>query len=450
VPELTAARVAEITGGRLVGDGSATANSMVHDSRNAADGVAFAAVAEGNDFVRDALAAGAPFAIVERDTDVGPVVVVPDTMRALGDLATAVRREMSVDVVGITGSTGKTITKDLVATVLGVRYRVHATPKSLNQEIGVPLVVLGCPPDTEVMVSELGARHVGDIAYLCSIVRPRTGIITGIGITHLEEFGSRAAIARTKSELLRSLPADGVAIVPSDDDYLPVLSASTDARVRTVGPGASISYRAERIDTTGHTHGVVTVDGHDVGVVIPIAGRALMRNVALAIACGVEHGVDPDEAARAIAGARVSSFRMEIVEVGGWTIINDAYNANPTSVSSALRSAKEMAGGRALWAVLGPMAELGPASEAEHRRIGRLSAALGYDGIIAIGEEGAEIARGAGDLASRVGTTEEAADAVIDAVPSGALVMVKASRVVSLERFPEMLMARTNHVSRKA
>lgn len=445
MPRLTAGRVAAICGGRIVGDGDRTARYVVSDSRTVTNETAFAAVGGGHGFAREAFDAGAPFVIAERaDDDVSSAVIVGDTVTALGALAREVRRELDVDVIGITGSLGKTLTKDLVASVLATGSRVHASPKSYNQELGVPLTVLGCPDDAEVMVCELGARHVGDIAHLSDMVRPRVGIVTGIGITHLEEFGSREAIARTKSELLAALPADGIAIVPSNDDYLDVLSASTSARMRTVGPGAAISYRAEQIDERGRTHGVVRVDRRDVAVTLPIAGRALMRNVAFAIATGLEFDIDPDEAARAVADARLSSFRMEIVDVDGWTIINDAYNANPTSVASALHSAKEMSAGRPLWAVLGPMLELGPDADNEHRRIGRLAADLGYDGVIAIGGEGAEIARGAGAIALEVPTPDDAADALVARVPPGALVVVKASRVVSLERFPEILKARAN------
>jgi len=443
--ELTAQRVAELSGGRLIGDGDRTASSIVFNHKELRPGAAFAAVGRGYDFIAQALADGAPFAIAEKPAE-GNVIVVDDTVLALGRVAKAVRRELDVRVVGITGSVGKTLTKDLLAAVLRTKYNVHASPKSYNQELGAPLVVLNCPDDAEVMVSEMGARHVGDIAYLAEIVQPHTGIITGIGITHLEEFGTREAIARTKSELLASLPADGVAIVPSNDDYLEVLAGSTAARVRTVGPGASVSYRALRVDPDGRTRGVVTVEGRDVDMTLPVAGRALMRNAALAIACGFEHGVDPADAALAIAGAPLSSYRMEQRRIGGWTVINDAYNANPTSVSSALRSVKEMGADRPVWAVLGPMTELGTAEAEGHRRIGRLAADLSYEGVIALDAPG--IAEAAGSIARPVTSANAAADAVVEFVPPGALVLVKASRVVSLELFPDILQASLDRAPR--
>jgi UDP-N-acetylmuramoyl-tripeptide--D-alanyl-D-alanine ligase len=453
VPELTAARVAKICGGRLVGDGSARARFVGADSRNSDRATAFAAVGGGHAFVADALARGAPFAIVERDEaarDRTAAVVVDDTVAALGALARSVRAELSVKVVAITGSVGKTLTKDFAAAILRTRYAVHAAPRSFNQELGVPLVVLSCPDDAEVMVCELGARHPGDIAYLAAMVRPHIGVITGIGMSHLEVFGSRDAIAATKSELLAALPADGVAIVPSDDDYLDVMSSSTRARVRTVGPGASISYRGDRVGGDGRTKGVVRIGEHEIDVDLPVAGRALMRNAALAIATGIELGVDPHEAAGAIAEAPLSSYRMQILDVGGWTLVNDAYNASPASVASALESVKEMSRGRPIWAILGPMAELGPASEAEHARVGRLAASLGYDGVIALGPEGGLIADAAGAIAMRVKDADEAADTVVRRVPPNSLVLVKASRVFSLERFPEILDARLDPAARKA
>ncbi len=450
MPELTAGRVAEITGGRLIGDGRATGHTVVHDSRTVVPGAIFAAVHGGHAFIQNAVAAGAPFVIAEESDGVFDGVIVRDTVRALMSLASAVRDEMSARVVGITGSTGKTLTKDLVAAVLGSRFKVHASQRSFNAELGLPLVIFSAPDDAEVLVLELAARHAGEIAELAAIARPQTGIITGIGITHLEEFGSRDAIAQTKSELLAALPADGLAIVPSNDDYLALLSESTPARLRTVGPGAAIDYRATKIDSSGRTYGVVTVDGTQIDVSLPIAGRALMRNIALAVACGIEHGVEPGDAASAIEDAPLSSFRMEIVEVDGWTIVNDAYNSNPTSASSALRSVREMAQGRPVWAVLGPMAELGPVAEDAHLRIGRLAADLAYDGVIALGDEATEIAHGAGSLARVVTSADDAADAVIGSVPPGALVLAKASRVVSLERFPEILRARLHSAERKA
>jgi UDP-N-acetylmuramoyl-tripeptide--D-alanyl-D-alanine ligase len=453
VPVLTAQTLAGWAGGRLVGDPSADAVGMVSDSRLQRPGHAFAAVrgerVDGHDFVGAALAGGAPFVVVERTEtlpDGATAIVVDDTVRALGAMAAAARAAMDVRVVGITGSTGKTLTKDLVAAALGTSLRVHAAPSSFNTDVTVPLVVLGCPDDADVMVAELGARRPGEIERLCALVRPHIGVITGIGTTHLEIFGSRDAIARTKSELLSSLPADGAAFVPADDDYLATFSSSTSARLYTVGPGSDLSYRAERITPDGRTHGTVTIGGRDVGVALPVPGRALMRNAAFAIAVACEFGIDAGDAAASLRNAQLSAWRMEITAIDGWTVVNDAYNANPTSMAATLRSARELAQGP-VWAVLGRMAELGGVSEHEHRRVGRLLASLGYAGVIVVGEGADGIVDGAGALAIRVGSIAEAAEVAGSSVPSGAVLVVKASRSVGLEHLVDELGSRSARVN---
>jgi UDP-N-acetylmuramoyl-tripeptide--D-alanyl-D-alanine ligase len=446
MPLLTAAQVAEITGGRLVAEGSSTASSVVADSREVTPAAAFAAVRGGHGYVRKALAAGAPFVIVEREDALPaePVaaVVVDDTVAALHKLAGHVRSLLDVRAVAITGSTGKTLTKDLVATALGVRYQVHATPRSYNTEVTVPTVVLSCPDTAGVLVAELGARRAGDIAELCSFVRPDTAVITGVGVTHLEVFGSRRGIAQTKSEVLAALPADGLAIVPSNDDFLDVFCATTSARLRTVGPGGTVRYRADRIDGTGRTHGAVVVDGVEIEVRLPAPNRALMRNAAMAIAVAVEFDVDAREAADALAGASLSDARMQIENIGALTLVNDAYNANPTSMAAALRSVRELAAERSAWAVLGAMAELGPASAAGHERVGRLARALGFNGVVTVGDGAHGIADAAGDIALEVGSLDEAIDVAVTRIPEDAVVLVKASRVAGLDRFGDALRRR--------
>lgn len=446
MPKLTAANVARVTGGRAMGP-DATSTCLVADSREVTPGVAFAAIAGGHVFIDAAFAAGAPFVVTERrDTDdTGrTLVIVDDIERALAAVAADVREDLDTPVVGITGSTGKTLTKDFVAAALGSALRVHATPRSYNAEIGVPLTLLRTPEGTQAVVIEMGARHAGEIAELCAIARPTTGIITGIGVSHVDEFGSRDAIARAKSELLTALPADGTAFVPSDDEYLDVLVSSTSARVMTVGPGGSVRYRAERIDTGGRTYGTVTLGSRRVPVTIPVPGRALLRNAALAMAVAWFFDIDPPAAAAAIADTQMSSWRMQVVSIGGRTVVNDAWNANPTSVAAALRSTRELAASRPVWAVLGRMAELGPITETEHLRAGALAAALGYDGVIAVGAEASAIGDGAGSIAMRVGSLAEAVDAIHRVVPSDAVVVVKASRVAGLERLVDEITSVTN------
>jgi UDP-N-acetylmuramoyl-tripeptide--D-alanyl-D-alanine ligase len=444
--------VAAVCGGRVVGNRASEASSVVADSRTVRPGMAFAAVRGGRGYVQDAVRAGAPWVLVD---DAGGLplgataVVVEDTVTALGAIAADVRASLDVRVIGITGSTGKTLTKDFLSAVLGVRFRVHSAPSSYNNEIGLPLVVLGCPDDAEVMVTELGARRPGEVADLCAICRPHIGVLTGVGTTHLELFRTRAAIASTKSELLASLPPDGLGVVPADDDFLSLFAERTSARLATVGAGGAVSYRASGVDASGSTHGWVAAAGRGVPVTLPVPGRALMRNAAMALVVATEVGIDLLDAASALARAPTSSCRMEITRIGRWAVVNDAYNANPTSTASALRTVRELAADRPCWAVLGEMAELGPTAAAAHHRIGRLARALGYAGVVAVGERAAGIATGAAEVAHRVDTADEAAALIASRVPAGSWVLVKGSRVTALDRFPQVLRERLSRSLRE-
>ncbi len=450
MPLLTAETVARLCSGRLLGENDSRPAQIVADSRTLAPGQAFVAVRGGHGFVGAAVEAGAAYVVTERSDlvpDGAVAVVVDDTVQALAELGKWVRSEYPMPVVGITGSFGKTLTKDFLAAALGSRYRVHAAPGSFNTEVGLPLMLLALPDDAEVMVAELGARRPGEIAELCDICHPTFGVLTGVGTTHLEIFGSRDAIARTKSELLASIPADGFAAVPSDDDYLPLFTASTSARVATVGPGGETRYAAQRIDRRGRTFGVVTTGGSQQEVVLPIPGRALLRNAAMAARVALEFGVDLRSSAAAIADAPTTGARMEVVDVRGWKVVNDAYNANPNSVAAALRTTAELQPDAMRWAVLGAMAELGPIAPAAHRRIGRLAAALGYRGVIVVGADAAGIAEGAGALALLAQNIDEAADLVARHVAEGSVVLVKGSLVTGLKRFPDVLDARTRRAT---
>jgi UDP-N-acetylmuramoyl-tripeptide--D-alanyl-D-alanine ligase len=445
MPALSAREVAEVCAGRLVGDGSVEVSTFVGDSREVSDGAGFVAIRGGHEFVGEAFAAGAELALVERAESIpdgGAGVIVDDVVVALGRLAAEVRSRVPVRVVGITGSVGKTLTKDFTAAALSSRYRVHASPRSFNTEVGVPLTVVSCPDDAEILVVEMGARHPGEIAELAAIARCDIGVVTGIGKTHIGEFGSREAIARTKAELPRALPADGLAVLPADDEFLPLLASSTSARTATVGPGGTVRFRADRIDPPGRTTGAITTGASMIDITIPVPGRALIRNAAFAVAVAAELGVDGHDAADAIARSRPSSWRMEVSRLGPWTFVNDAYNANPVSTASALRTVSELASGSAVWAVVGQMAELGPISAAEHARMGRLAAALGYAGVVVVGSEASPFADAAGSIAVRVSTNEEAADAVVEHVPPGAYVLVKGSLVTGLKDFGDLLASR--------
>ncbi len=457
MPVLTAGEIASICAGRLVGDADVAVSTIAGDSREVSASGGFIAIRGGHDFVADALARGAALTIVERD-DALPAgangVVVDDSVTALARLATQVRARLDVRVVGITGSTGKTLTKDFTAAALSPRYRVHASPRSFNTEIGVPLVVLSCPDDADVLVVEMGARHGGEIAELAAMVRCDVGVVTGIGKTHLGEFGSRESIARTKAELLGSLPATGLAVVPADDDFLPLLIGSTAARVTTVGPGGHFRFAGEAVELgrgadgtlCGRTSGRINTGDSSATISLPVAGRALMRNAAAAVSVAAELGVSFGDSTKAIERAQPTSWRMETSTIGDWVFVNDAYNANPASTASALRTVCELAGMEPAWAVLGEMAELGPVADREHARIGRLAVSLGYDGLIVVGTAASSLADAAKPIALQVASMAEAADAVLAHVPGGAHLLVKGSLVTGLKDFGAVLSDRLEEI----
>lgn len=431
---LTTDGVAALCGGRAVG--SATARGVSADSRTLQTGQAFVAVRGGHGFVAQAIGAGAAFAIVQ-DAAALPSgadgVIVDDTVAALGRLGAEARAAMDVRVVALTGSVGKTLTKDLVAAALEPAHRVYATPGNLNTDVGVPLVLLNAPDDVDVMVCELGARRPGEIDELARMVRPELGIVTGIGIAHLGAFATRDAIARTKAELLGALPPTGTAVVPASDDYLPLLVEATHARAITVGPGGMVRARDVAIGPDGRTSFVAIVGDTEVPVSVRIPGRPHVRNVLFALAAARRFDVDLAAAAAYLGRAATTGWRMQLERIGTWVVLNDVYNANPTSTAAALRTLRELAGDGDAWALLGVMADLGDVSGAEHLRIGRLAASLGVQ-LVAVGDASA-----VGPAAVRAETPEDGAAAVASRARPGATILVKGSRSAGMERAVQAL-----------
>ncbi|HVE92388.1 MAG TPA: UDP-N-acetylmuramoyl-tripeptide--D-alanyl-D-alanine ligase, partial [Actinomycetota bacterium] len=320
MPRLSAREVARICDGMVTGDPGAECGGFGADTRSLPADSAFVAIRSGHAHVPEAFAAGAPFALVER-ADCLPAgasaVVVGDVTAALGLLAAHVRSGLGARVVGITGSVGKTLTKDFIAAALSSGMKVHASPRNFNNDWGMPLTVLSCPDDAQALVVELGARGPGEIARLCRIVRPHVGVITGIGTSHIEFFGSREGIARSKSELLACLPAAGLAVVSASDDFLDVLAESTSARVATVGPGGHVGAERVDLDESGHAVAILRAGpGVKVQVRLPLPGRPLVRNAAMAVRVAMELGVGAEEAAAGIAGAKPTGWRMETTQFG--------------------------------------------------------------------------------------------------------------------------------------
>jgi UDP-N-acetylmuramoyl-tripeptide--D-alanyl-D-alanine ligase len=446
---LTLGEVAGAAAGEiLAGDPALEVASVSVDSRRIEPGglfVALRAERDGHDFAAGAVAAGAVAVLLERpvpDLPSGVAVVrAADSGAALAALGAHARARLgeAVPVVGITGSTGKTSTKDLTAAALGAAFPVSSSPASWNNEIGVPLTLLGTEEGAGAVVAEMGSRGVGHIAALCAIARPTIGVITNIGVAHVEFFGSRAEVARAKGELVEALPAGGTAVLCADDDTTPDLARRSPAPVLTAGfdPSADVAVSGLRLDADLRPsfHLATPWGGIEVGP-LPVRGAHQATNAAFAVAVAGALAVDVEAAASGLASATGSAWRMELCRTpAGLVVLNDAYNANPTSMIAAVKALAALPAGRRV-AVLGHMAELGEASEEAHRSIGHEAAASEFHTLVVVGREAAGIAKGAreGGLdVVEVDTADDALAALAAILRPGDAVLVKASRVVGLE-----------------
>ncbi len=447
--------VARAVEGSLEGD-DVEVGSVSTDSRDVIAGGLFVALTgertDGHRFVDQAFAAGAAGAMVEEvavaANDPRPMVRVGSTSDALMRLAADERTSMTATVVGITGANGKTSTKDLAQAIAQTRFRVHASPGSFNNEIGLPLTLLGAPPDTEVLVAEMGARRLGDVKLLSGIARPDLVVVTNVGVAHMEVFGSWASIVEASAEPIDALAPDGIAILNADDPVVIGYGDRCPGRVVTFGVGPDADVRAVDVSLgpDGRASFRLVAEEGEVAVTLAVPGEHMVSNALAAAAVGRELGVPLAETASALAGAGVSRWRMEtFTTASGVVVLNDAYNANPESTAAALRTARWMAGEERLIAVLGEMAELGPISEDEHDRVGELAARIRVDRLLTVGEAARAIARAAiregmepGDVASYDDPAEALEDVRAWARP-GDLVLCKGSRVAGLETLAEAL-----------
>ena len=446
--------VARVVEGSFEGD-DVEVRSASTDSRDVIAGGLFVALTgertDGHRFVDQAFAGGAAAVLVEEadaTTDGRPVVRVGSTADALMRLAADERNSMTATVVGITGANGKTSTKDLAQAIAQTRFRVHASPGSFNNEIGLPLTLLGAPPDTEVLVVEMGARRLGDVKLLSGIARPDVVVVTNVGVAHMEVFGSWASIVEASAEPIDALGPDGVAILNADDPVVIGYGDRSPGRVVTFGvrPHADVRALDVALGPDGRASFRLVADDAEVAVTLAVPGEHMVSNALAAAAVGRELGIPLAEAATGLADAGVSRWRMETFTTAtGVRVLNDAYNANPESTAAALRTARWMAGEERLIAVLGEMAELGPISEDEHDRVGELAARIRVDRLVTVGEAARAIARAAvregmepGDVASYDDPGGALEDVRRWARP-GDLVLCKGSRVAGLETLAEAL-----------
>jgi UDP-N-acetylmuramoyl-tripeptide--D-alanyl-D-alanine ligase len=424
--------VAAATGGTVHGR-DVDADGASFDSRSLRPGQLFVplvAERDGHSFVAAAAAAGATMTLASRPVDTAITVVeVADTAAALMDLAAWARDRLSSTVVGITGSVGKTSTKDLVRAAVGVGRRVAANEASFNNEQGLPVTVLGACDDTEVLVLEMGMRGFGEIARLCAVGRPEVGVVTSVAPAHTELVGGIDGVARAKGELVEALPAAGTAVLNADDERVVAMAGRTAAGVLTFGTAASADIRIGglRLDDLARPRFDVHTPWGRARVALGVSGAHMASNAAAAIAVAVAVGVDVDAASTALSEATLSSMRMQLLTApGGGLVINDAYNANPTSMRAALDALAAVDADRRI-AVLGGMAELDDPGSA-HRAVAAHAHELGVE-LIAVGTDryGAAPVDGA-SVAQRIGP-----------ITPRTAVLVKASRAYGLDRIAAAL-----------
>ena len=446
---LTAGEISLLIGGELHCDRDLlVSKAPVFDSRLATPGSFFLALKgesnDGHDFVAEAYRSGSVFSLTTRIID-GPCIVVDDVMEALSVLATFVRTRLeNLTVIAITGSQGKTSTKDLLRHMLEAVGPTIAPSGSFNNDLGLPVTLLECDERTRFCILEMGARHSGDIARLCQIARPNIGVVLGVGTAHFGEFGSQKAIAETKSELIKSLGENDVAILGTYDEFTPAMAKLHTGRTIVFGEKTNVDVRAADVEIReGRPHfDLVTEDGRD-AVGMRLVGAHQVSNALAAAAVGTALSLPIELIASSLSTAEISSkWRMELCELEDLLIINDSYNANPASMAAALASLLFFAqerGGQS-WAFLGKMHELGESGASASADIGTLASEIGIDHLVAVNAP--EYGSGVGPMQyHHVGTISQAADFVRHFAP-GDVVLVKASRAEGFEILAEEIQSR--------
>jgi UDP-N-acetylmuramoyl-tripeptide--D-alanyl-D-alanine ligase len=443
---LTAGEIALLVGGEVFCDKDLlVSKAPVFDSRLATPGCFFLALkgenADGHEFAADAYRNGSMFSLTSQRID-GPCIVVKDVLEALSILAAFVRKRLDkLIVIGITGSQGKTSTKDLLTHMLGAVGPTVAPAGSFNNDLGLPITLLECDDRTRFCILEMGARHMGDIARLCEIAKPNIGVVLTVGTAHIGEFGSREIIAKTKGELIESLGKDGVAILGTYDEFTPKMASLHQGEVILFGESADIQVRAADIEMReGRPHfDLVTPAGRD-AVGMRAVGAHQVSNALAVAAVGTALSLPLELIASSLSTAEISSkWRMELHESADLLIINDAYNANPESMSAAMRAlvlfAQERGG--SAWAFVGKMNELGQTQAPQSAAIGALAVELGIDHLVEINAP--EYGEPVGAMVIHQRPTIESANDLVEYFAPGDVVLVKASRSQGFEVLAESL-----------
>jgi UDP-N-acetylmuramoyl-tripeptide--D-alanyl-D-alanine ligase len=450
-------QIAVATGGVVRGLEETIVTSVGTDSRSSTPQELFVALRgerfDGHQFMEAARQRGAAAALVENVSSEWrnfPQIQVADSLEALQRLARAYRAELSLRVIGITGSNGKTSTKEMVAAVLGEKYAVTKTEGNLNNHIGVPLSILRANRNHQVAIWEFGMNHVGELAPLVEMAKPGDGVITNIGVAHIEFMGSREAIAREKASLADHIPPSGVVVLNADDEFSDWIAARCSARTILTGIDQGVIQASHIVHQVDGEEFLLADESDEIPAFIPVPGEHMIKNAVQAVGIGRALGLSLAQCAAGLAKTSLPGGRFRIERLGQVLVINDAYNANPDSVIAALRTVARLpVKGRRI-AALGYMGELGEQSLSSHERVGSAAAENGFDFLIAVGERAKPIASAsfkAGlDQTRTVATQTEAADALADFLEPGDLLLVKGSRSAAMDRIIEQLEATPKQV----
>jgi UDP-N-acetylmuramoyl-tripeptide--D-alanyl-D-alanine ligase len=455
---LTLSQIAQFAGASLsAGDGSVVIDRIGSDSRTIRPGELFIALRgenfDGHDFVESVATSGAAGALVDHKWNGNvsnnfALIRATDTLLAYQKIAANYRRSLPLRVLAITGSNGKTSTKDFAASVLARKFRVTKTEANFNNHVGLPRTILEATSDDEVAVWEIGMNHPGEIAALSNIAAPDVAIITNVGVAHIEFMGSREAIAREKGALVEAVDPQGTVILNADDPFSKEIAARSRAKVVFAGTTDGTVRATEIRQSADGSEFTILEGAHRCRAQIPVPGLHMVQNALLAVAAGRAFGLSIEECAAGLAVAPLTKARLQIKQIGGLDFLDDSYNANPDSMKAALRTLMELDTEGKRIAILGEMRELGAESERGHREVGETAATLDVDHLITIGDAAETIAQGARAAGLRnvssVSSTRKAADVLGEIAAPGDLVLIKGSRAAKTEEVIEQFGSRNS------
>ena len=444
---LSILQITELAGAKLEqGDGQSSVERISTDSRTIKKGELFVALHgenfDGHKFVEAAAKAGAAGAIVDLNWK-GKVpakfaiIRAQDTLIAYQNIAANYRKSLPLKVLAITGSNGKTSTKDFTASVLGRKFRVTKTQGNFNNHVGLPRTILEATSNDNIAVWEIGMNHPGEVAPLAKIAAPDAAIITNVGVAHIEFMGTREAIAKEKGALAEAVGANGTVILNADDSFSKDIAGRTSARVLFAGTKEGTIHAIDIQQSADGSEFTILEGAHQCRAQLPVPGLHMVQNALLAIAAGRAFGLSLEEAAAGLASAPLTKARLQIKEINGVQFLDDSYNANPDSMKAALQTLVELDSDGKRIAVLGEMRELGQETQRGHEEVGEAAAAFGIDQLIGIGEMGAVISRAAEkaglEKSQAVGSTSEAAELLLEIAAPGDLILIKGSRLARTE-----------------